>query len=117
MIKLLTTSIALVAILTVADAFTSKSNAAPMQLSCTVSGVAVFENRIHVRCATPVFGFSFFAVATADSPNAARFSTIFNAARINNRPLTILFDPLDLSGSAFGCLNSDCRVARGAEMF
>jgi hypothetical protein len=117
MIKLLRTSVALLAILTVADAFTSKLNAAPMWLSCTVSGVAVFENRIHVRCSTPVLGFSFFAVATADSPNAARFLTIFNSARINNRPLSILFDPLDLSGSAFGCLNSDCRVAQGAEIF
>jgi hypothetical protein len=93
-----------------------QANAAPKFGTCTVAGVAVFESRIHVRCSAPVSGFTFFAVSTSDAQNALRFLTIFNSARVNNRQLNILFDPADLSGSAMGCLNSDCRVARGAEL-
>jgi hypothetical protein len=96
---------------------TRPANAEPMVGSCTVSSVAVFENRIHVRCATPVRGITFFAVSTSDAQNAARFLTIFNSARVNGRPVNIQFDPFDRSGVAFGCLKEDCRVARGAEMF
>jgi hypothetical protein len=90
---------------------------APINGSCTPIGVAVFENRVHVRCSAPIAGFTFFAVSTADAQNAARFLNLFTTARVNNRVLTIFFDTADLSGASFGCLNSDCRVARGAEMF
>ena len=54
---------------------TPQANATETWGSCTVAGVAVFENRIHVRCSTPIAGITYFAVSTADAQNAARFLT------------------------------------------
>jgi hypothetical protein len=33
------------------------------------------------------------------------------------RPLSILYDPNDLSGAAIGCLNADCRLIQSVELF
>ena len=108
---------ALLGALALCAALPSRANAAQIWGSCATSGVAVFENRIHVRCASPIMGFTFFAVSTSDPQNVQRFLTVLNAARTFNRTINILFDPTDLSGANFGCLNADCRVARGVEMF
>ena len=108
---------ALLGAMALSAALPTRANAGQIWGSCTTSGVAVFENRIHVRCSSPVMGFTFFAVSTSDPQNVLRFLTVLNSARVNNRPINILFDPTDLSGANFGCLNTDCRVARGVEMF
>jgi hypothetical protein len=96
-----------------------KANAAEYgSAPCTVSEVAVFENRIHVRCTNPQSGtfgpISFFAVSTGNSTNAARFLTIFNSALVENRKLTIQYELFDISGQDFGCMATNCRAARGA---
>jgi hypothetical protein len=97
-----------------------KANAALKDFAtCPVSEVAVFENRIHVRCTNPHLsgpsgGIIYFAVSTASSTNVARFLTIFNSALVENRKLTILYDDFEDSGQEFGCLIENCRVAHGA---
>jgi hypothetical protein len=116
MTKLLSIIPAMLLVLAAAAASIRQGNAAQTVGTCTVSGVAVFDNRIHVRCSVPVGGFTFFAVAVSNSANAARLLTLFNSARTYNRQLSIWYDPNDLTGASFGCQNSDCRVARGAEL-
>src|SRR5574341_2345860 len=82
---------------------------------CTPIEVAVFANRVHVRCssASPG-GFNYFAVPTTDSASASRYMSAFTTAFVMGKQLTILFDPADLSGQAIYCLNANCRLATGA---
>ena len=39
------------------------------------------------------------------------------SALVANRKLLIYFNPNDLSGTAFGCQNADCRTILGIELF
>jgi hypothetical protein len=84
--------------------------AAPTDAACTPTQVMVWPNRIHVRCATAVSGISFFTVNTNDTANAARVLSLLTTAQVAGRTLTIRYEPNDLSGSAIGCLNSNCRL-------
>jgi hypothetical protein len=70
----------------------------------------VWNNRVHVRCATLVGSFKYFAAPTSDQANAARVLSVINTALVAGRTLIIRYDPADLSGSTFGCLTSDCRA-------
>jgi hypothetical protein len=87
--------------------------AAETWVSCTPVEVATYQIRVHVRCASSVGGITFFAVATQDTPYAARVLSILAAAQVAGRTLSILYDPADQSGAAIGCLTSDCRLIRG----
>ncbi len=82
--------------------------------------VAVFLNRVHVRCTSTnptIAGVSWFAVPTSpDSAAASRFMSIFQSAMITGRPLWLFLDPADTSGASFGCNSGDCRRLQGAEM-
>jgi hypothetical protein len=82
--------------------------------------VAVFFNRVHVRCTstTPtISGVSWFAVPTSpDSAVASRFLGIFQSALVAGRPLILYVDPADTTGSSFGCGAGDCRRLIGAEI-
>jgi len=94
------------------------SSAALDTYTCTPVGVAVFTNRVHVRCSAPAppGGIYWFAVSTADSASASRFLSIFTTAMVTGKNVRIWYSPSDLSGGDFGCLTSDCRKATGAEV-
>ena len=88
--------------------------------------VAVFTNRVHVYCqsTTPVSGapalsaaIHWFAVSTTpDSAAASRFMSLLQTSVITAKPIWIMTDPSDTSGSSFGCSSSDCRRIYGMEM-
>jgi hypothetical protein len=86
------------------------ASAAPLWVSCKPVETAVFSNRIHVRCATPVDGrFAFFAAATTDARNAARILAVIEGAHLADKPLNVYFDPADTSLASIGCQAADCR--------
>ncbi|MDE3012439.1 MAG: hypothetical protein KGI67_16275, partial [Pseudomonadota bacterium] len=81
--------------------------------ACRPVETAVFQNRIHVRCETPVDKrFPFFAVSTVDPRSANRFLSVAETAQVTERFVMVDFDSNDTSGSAFGCGADNCRVAR-----
>jgi hypothetical protein len=83
-------------------------------VSCTPITVAVYVNRIHVKCAAAIGGVQYFAFPTTDSASASRFLSVISAAQVAGRTLTILYDPADTSGTAYGCQASDCRAMQAA---
>jgi hypothetical protein len=79
---------------------------------CTPDQVMTYteSRRVHVHCTAAVSGISYFATGTGDAANAARVLSVITTAQVAGRTLSILYDPADLSGSAIGCGNSDCRL-------
>lgn len=79
--------------------------------TCTISDIAAYTSRIHVRCAESHNGVVFFAYPVSkDAAAAARFLSILSAARISGNQLQILYDPADdTSGVSYGCKAEDCR--------
>ncbi|MCI5160528.1 MAG: hypothetical protein D3917_00585 [Candidatus Electrothrix sp. AX5] len=102
---LLTTAILAVLVMT------NLSQAAQTWETCTISSVAVFTDRIHVRCVESYSGVYYFAYPVSkDAAGAARFLSILTAARISGNQLSILYDPADdTSGVSYGCQAADCR--------
>jgi hypothetical protein len=92
-------------------AFTDKAVAQKKWSPCKPVESATFAERIHVRCESAVDGkFSFFAASTNDSKFAARALSVIEAGQLAGKYISVLFDPSDLSGQAFGCLTKDCRT-------
>lgn len=86
-------------------------------MSCKPIEAATYANRIHVRCEQPIDDrFAFFAAATSDAKFAARALSVIEAAQLGDKFVYILFDPDDLTGAAFGCLNTDCRTIQAVTM-
>jgi hypothetical protein len=81
--------------------------------SCVPVQVAVFTNRLHVRCAAAVGGIHYFAMATSDAALSARVLSILTTAQVAGRTLGIEYEPSDTTGAAIGCQAADCRVIRG----
>lgn len=85
---------------------------------CTVLDVGVFIQRVHVRCTTTVnIGgniIAWWAYPTSDSAGASRFLSLFETAKATGSTLTLYYDANDLTGSTFGCGNTDCRRIWGA---
>jgi zona occludens toxin (predicted ATPase) len=77
--------------------------------TCTPIQVAIFSNRIHVRCAAPVGGISYFAYPTSNGTQADRYLSMLLEAQVAHRNLTVWYDPNTTSGTSYGCLASDCR--------
>lgn len=92
------------------------SNSVLAVTTCTPVSSASFDNRVHVRCSAAVSGILYFAVATSDANRAARALALFSTAQSLGRDLRIFYDPANTSGSALGCLVSDCRLADGVEL-
>ena len=93
------------------------AEAAETWTTCTPVNVTVYgtgSKRIHVKCAQSVNGIRYFALSSSDSALMARVLGLITSAQIGGRTLSILYDPADLSGQAWGCANSDCRVLRAA---
>ena len=84
-----------------------------VQHVCAPSNVAVFTNRIHVRCATATdAGIRYFAVATSDSRHAARVLSLLLTAKASGQRVGVDYGLNDVSGVNIGCLASDCRLIR-----
>ena len=83
-------------------------------VSCTPTEVAVFDNRIHIRCNESYSGIQFFAIATGDAASSARFLSLLTTAQVAGRTLSLLYDPADTSGDTWGCVEVDCRPLQAA---
>ncbi len=118
---LIVVPVVIVAVLLLSTATTQASSpSAPTAVyNCTPTGVAVFTNRVHVRCSQPVptTTISYFAYcSTTDSATASRFLSVFTTAKATLKAIDIYYTPTDLSGASCGCSNADCRVLTGAEV-
>lgn len=80
---------------------------------CTPTEVAVYEGRLHVRCAAGVVDggatIYFWAIPATKAQYANRFLSLGSTALVAGRHLSFLYTPGDTSGAAFGCAASDCR--------
>jgi hypothetical protein len=81
--------------------------------SCVPVQVAVFTNRLHVRCAAAIGGIHYFAMATSDAALSARVLSVLTTAQVAGRTLGIEYEPSDTTGAAIGCQPADCRVIHG----
>jgi hypothetical protein len=77
---------------------------------CTPADVAIYSERLHVKCTAEVGGIWYFAAPTSNAAHAARVLSLLSTAHAAGRTLDILYDPDDLSGAAIGCQTSDCRL-------
>ena len=117
--KTLPLFVSLLAAVSVSPLHSQDPNPTRHNATCTPVEVAVFENRIHVKCTNvqktgSSGGIVFFAVSTSSSANTARFLSIFDSALSENRKLTLFYDDFEIAGQNFGCLIENCRVAHGA---
>jgi hypothetical protein len=102
--------LAIAAITFVVSALATPSFAASTFYTCKSVDVSTYANRIHVRCDKPAAGgIVYFAVATANSAHAARILSVLLVAHVTGRSVRVEYDPIDTSGTAFGCLANDCR--------
>lgn len=85
-------------------------------LSCTVTEVAVFSDRVHVRCQEAAilhfpgrssYSIFYFSAESSD-PIASRLVTVGATAAKSGSPISITFDP-NAQTSPAGCLAFDCR--------
>jgi hypothetical protein len=78
--------------------------------NCTPANVATYTTRIHVKCTVAApGGILYFAYPTRDTANASRFLSVLSTALVAGKQVDVLFDPADLSGTAYGCAAGDCR--------
>ncbi len=92
----------------------SDHSAQAATFTCTPDQVAVFTDRVHVHCTTGSLGIYYFAVSTADAASAARYLSIFTTAFALGKTVQVYYGITDESGTAFGCLYTDCRAITGA---
>jgi hypothetical protein len=96
----------------------SVKSADAKSFSCNPVDVAEFPNsRVHVRCSPADGAIAFFALGVSRSGDADRTLNLATDALINNKRLTIFYDPADTSGAGIGCLTSNCRLIQGIIMF
>lgn len=86
--------------------------------SCTPANVAVYPNRIHVKCSASVAGgIWYFALSTSDAAHTNRTLSLLTTALAGGRPLSIDYNPSTTAGTAIGCLSSDCRLINWVAMW
>jgi hypothetical protein len=87
---------------------------AGVTFTCSPDLVVSANVRVVARCTSGyVIGTStihWFAYPTSDSGNASRMLSVFETAKATGSTVTFYFDTNDLSGAAYGCLNTDCRA-------
>jgi hypothetical protein len=88
---------------------------AGVTFTCSPSLVVSANVRVVARCPTgyvvdPTTTIYWFAYPTKDSANASRMLSVFETAKATSSTLTFYFDTSDTSGTAYGCLASDCRA-------
>jgi len=86
-------------------------------VNCTPNNVAVFSNRIHVRCTQSYSGIRYFAYPASDAAAVARFLSVLTSAQVSGHTLQVLYDPADHSGASYGCNISDCRPFQAVELY
>jgi hypothetical protein len=103
------------------------SSVATQAQAPSIVDVAVFNNRVHVRCTSKfitvnsgvspeITGVEWLAVPTSDNATSSRYLSLFETALLSGKPLTFYLDPMDLSGGAWGCGTGDCRTLIGAKV-
>lgn len=81
---------------------------------CAIANIAVLDNRIHVRCTSPVVigpNNVYYFAASGDSSHMLatnRFLTLLNTAYALGKPVYVYYDA-DSSANIPGCQTSDCR--------
>jgi hypothetical protein len=78
---------------------------AGVTFTCSPSLVVSANVRVVARCPT-----GYVVDPTKDSANASRMLSVFETAKATSSTLTFYFDTSDTSGTAYGCLASDCRA-------
>ena len=82
--------------------------------TCNPDLVVSANVRVVAHCASPytngAITIYWFAYPTSDSGNASRMLSLFETAKATSSTVTFYFDTNDLSGAAYGCLNTDCRA-------
>jgi len=85
--------------------------------SCEPTEVAVFPERIHLRCQDTLNDGSstirFWSVATTDADHANRFLSTATTAIVSGRSVILKYTPGDTSGTVFNCKSDDCRKIWG----
>jgi len=85
---------------------------AQANFTCNPVNVASFSSRVHVKCSPGSGAIVFFAVSTTNTATAQRFQDLALSALVNNKTLTIQFNPADITtGPGFGCASVNCRPA------
>ena len=83
--------------------------------TCQIAEVAVYNNRIHVKCYTG-FGtggaIRFFAAPTSDAARVGRILSVLLSAEAAGKRAMIAYDP-NANGTSFGCQFADCRPIDG----
>lgn len=86
--------------------------------SCTPANVAVYTNRIHVKCAASTSGgIWYFALATTDTAHVNRTLSLLSTALAGGRTLSIDYNPSTTAGTSIGCLSTDCRLINWIAMW
>jgi hypothetical protein len=95
---------------------TAEAALADVWHTCQPVAVAFYpKSRLHVQCSNPVNGIAYFAMR-AKGKDAAMMLPLLSEAVGQGLSVGVLYDPTDLSGEKFGCLNSDCRVMHAASI-
>ena len=89
--------------------------------ACSPIEVAVYRNRIHVKCSASANDGTatiwYWAVSTVEAHAANRFLSTATTALVSGRKLNFEFGPGDTSGQSFGCLAKDCRTPSRITIF
>jgi len=76
---------------------------------CNPVNVATYTTRVHIKCDVPANGIWYFAAPTSNSKHAARVLSLLLTAQAVGSQVSVLYDPEDTSGTAYGCDAADCR--------
>jgi hypothetical protein len=94
----------------------SAAPASAKLFKCVAHAVAVIpESRIHLRCSPGDGAIQFFAFSITH-PDSSRVLSLAATAVAARRAINVNYDENDLSGSAIGCVNSNCRLIGYVEM-
>ena len=70
-----------------------------------------------MRCVTGSLGIYYFAVPTTDAAAANRYLSLFTTAFALGKTVQVTYGVQDDSGTAYGCLYSDCRAVYFAMVY
>lgn len=79
---------------------------------CSIADVAVFPERVHVRCTAGAGAIRFFAVPTEDAIMSSHVLSMLLVSYAEGFPVRVDYDPADTSATSFGCAAHDCRRIR-----
>jgi hypothetical protein len=87
--------------------------AGEISANCIIGDVMASVARMHIYCTNDLGnGVHYVASPATDSDMSNRLLMMGVSAITSGKSLTVVFDPADLSGAAYSCLNSDCRPLR-----